>query len=67
MGISGNITISPSTTRVPVQVEILDDLECEEKEMFSFEGFPSVSSRISLLNYLNITIVDDGCCTFIKN
>ena len=64
-GFSMSLTITPTTTRIPIGVEIIDDSVCEEKESFSLLKtlLSSSDAPISIVNDLWITITDDDCCT----
>ena len=62
--IDRELGIDPTTTRITVGVEIIDDSTCEDKEVFSLStSLLSSDDPISIVNDIRITITDDDCCT----
>jgi hypothetical protein len=59
--ITRDIFITPSTTKVPLSVEIIDDAVCEGKETFTLLIL-TLDRRVVALDNLNIAISDDDCC-----
>ena len=62
--IERGLTIHPTTTRITVGVDIIDDSTCEDKEVFSLStSLQSSDDPISIVNDIRITIADaDDCC-----
>ena len=56
------ITLTPFTRRVLIQVDIEEDDECGGKMLLSVLG-QSTEQEVLVLNEVNITIIDNDCCT----
>ncbi|CAI8020180.1 Adhesion G-protein coupled receptor V1, partial [Geodia barretti] len=66
--IERGLTIHPTTTRITVGVDIIDDSTCEDKEVFSLStSLQSSDDPISIVNDIRITIADaDDCLPVVR-